>query len=90
MIRTTSTAGPQRIFPTPGRELTCTDVRGTWWPSSSVACSGVFCVVWATRGQHFWAPLHDFSPAARQAFLDECRQLDQRDGSPGRSKKGGR
>lgn len=69
---------PRRFYPTPGRRLTLSSVRGPWRPSGTVAGVGVFAVIWTTpSGALLWAPLHDFEAIDALRLIEACRGLDQ-------------
>jgi hypothetical protein len=70
-------AGPRRFYPRAGRRLSVHNVRGEWRPSGTAAGVGVFAVVWSTPSGAWWAPLHDFEPAAQLHFIAACAELDQ-------------
>lgn len=67
---------PQRVHPCPGPGLTTRDISGLWHPSGMVNACGLFAVVWSTSEGCFWAPLHDFTPAAQRRLIESCRQAD--------------
>lgn len=75
--------GPRRLLPPRGRYLSCSQVNGTWRPSTTIACCGVFAVIWTDRWGECWAPLHDFDPVSRNQLINECAQLDLEAGYPG-------
>lgn len=69
---------PRRFYPRRGELLGVHHVRGSWRPSGTVAGAGVFAVIWTTsRGATWWAPLHDFTPAAQLELIAQCRRLAQ-------------
>lgn len=74
---------PRRFVPAAGRPLILSNIRGPWRPSGAVGGAGVFAVVWHSRSGAFWAPLHDFEPAAQLQLIAECRWIDQQAGFPG-------
>lgn len=68
---------PVRFRPRPGQALTLACIHGLWRPSGAVAGVGVFAVIWSTGQSDFWAPLHDFEPAATDRLIEACCALDQ-------------
>ncbi len=66
----------RRFHPRHGQPLELHNIRGPWRPSASVDACGMFAVVWTTPSGDWWAPLHDFSPAAQLHLIEECRGLD--------------
>lgn len=68
---------PRRFYPRRGELLGVQHVRGFWRPSGTVASACVFAVIWTTRnGATWWAPLHDFTPAAQLELIEQCRRMD--------------
>ena len=68
---------PRRVRPRPGRLLTRDAVSDDWWPSCCAGFLQMFSIVWSTPAGECWAPLHDFTPADQQRFLDTFRRYDE-------------
>lgn len=77
--RTTSQVqGPVRIYPQFGKKLARNAIRGEWWPSGNVQCTGLLSICWcAPSGRTYWAPLHDFDVGARDQLIAECERQDR-------------
>lgn len=76
--------GPVRFYPKFGQQLGRDAIRGEWWPSGSVECSGVFAVCWtAPGGRTYWAPLHAFDIGTRDQLIAECERQDRGRGARG-------
>lgn len=72
------THSPARVFPKRGLQLGREVIRGTWWPSGTVACAGVFAVCWnAPDGRTYWAPLHAFDIHTQDELIAECARADR-------------
>lgn len=80
---TASRIAPRRFYPARGQSLSLSNIHGPWLPTGSVACCGVFAIVWSTRKGDFWAPLHDFAPADQLHLIEQCRWIDHFAGFPG-------
>ena len=78
---------PQRVHPGGGAGLTICDIGGLWHPSSAVNACGMFAVRWSTSKGEYWAPLHDFTPAAQRCLIEECRRLDAIANGPEESRR---
>jgi hypothetical protein len=71
-------AASRRVLPPSGRALSVIDIRGSWRPSVSIDCAGVFAVCWnTTDGGERWAALHDFGIADQRTLLEQCAHVDQ-------------